>query len=220
MKSTILLLAFFAIAFSSCTTAYKTGQTPDDVYFSPASPQDDYVNTKKKDDRMYREDDYYNDRYLRMKVQNYNRWSELDDWYNYERYDYYYSKNYYRNYSWNPYTYWNYNFNPYCPNTIIINPKSTTYNKPRTFNLNTYNNYLLSNSISSNPKTSVNPKNTNPDIFNNPKNNNNSGLGNTLRNLFNGNNNNNSGSPGSGASGNNSSGSSGGSAPVRKFQSP
>ena len=48
MKSQILLLALTVAALSSCTTAYKTGQTPDDVYFSPARPQDEYVQIRKK----------------------------------------------------------------------------------------------------------------------------------------------------------------------------
>ena len=44
MNSKILLLALFVAALSSCTTAYKTGQTPDDVYYSPARPQgEEYV---------------------------------------------------------------------------------------------------------------------------------------------------------------------------------
>ena len=70
MNSKILLLALSVAALSSCTTAYKTGQTPDDVYYSPARPQDEYVRTEKQDDRRYLSDEYYYDRYLRMKVSN------------------------------------------------------------------------------------------------------------------------------------------------------
>ena len=62
MKSAILLLALSAIIFSSCTTAYKSGQTPDDVYYSPARPQDEYVKAQRNDNRY--SDDYYEDRYL------------------------------------------------------------------------------------------------------------------------------------------------------------
>jgi hypothetical protein len=82
MKYAILLLVLSVVVFSSCTTAYKTGQTPDDVYYSPARPQDEYVQTEKKDDQYRYSDDYYEDRYLRMKVSNRYRWSDLDDWYN------------------------------------------------------------------------------------------------------------------------------------------
>ena len=59
MKPSILLLALTAAAFSSCTTAYKTGQTPDDVYFSPTRPQEEYVRVEKQDDRYYRGSDDY-----------------------------------------------------------------------------------------------------------------------------------------------------------------
>jgi hypothetical protein len=50
MQRQILLLAITAAALSSCTTAYKTGQTPDDVYFSPTRPQDEYVRVEEKED--------------------------------------------------------------------------------------------------------------------------------------------------------------------------
>ena len=50
MKSSLPLLAI-ALVFGSCTTAYKSGQTPDDVYYSPTRPQDEYVRTERRDDR-------------------------------------------------------------------------------------------------------------------------------------------------------------------------
>lgn len=87
MKSSLLLLALVVAAMSSCTTAYKTGQTPDDVYYSPTRPQDEYVRIEKEDDRRYRyEEDFQEDRYLRMKIRNRNQWSDLNDWYAYERF--------------------------------------------------------------------------------------------------------------------------------------
>ena len=76
MKRQILLLAITAAALSSCTTAYKTGQTPDDVYYSPARPQDEYVRVEEKEEYRY-DDEYYDDRYLRMKVQTAHRWNTL-----------------------------------------------------------------------------------------------------------------------------------------------
>src|SRR5688572_584399 len=107
MKSTILLLALTAAVLSSCTTAYKTGQTPDDVYYSPARPEEEYVKVEKQEDRQYRYDDeYYDDRYLRMKVRDRSRWSDLDDWYYYGKRSSYYSYNWSN--SWNPYLHWNY----------------------------------------------------------------------------------------------------------------
>ncbi|HRF19173.1 MAG TPA: hypothetical protein PK977_13450, partial [Chitinophagaceae bacterium] len=76
MKLQILLLAVIVAALSSCTTAYKTGQTPDDVYFSKSRPINEYVRVEEENDQYYRYDDeYYDDRYLRMKVRNRNRWN-------------------------------------------------------------------------------------------------------------------------------------------------
>jgi uncharacterized membrane protein YgcG len=226
MKLSILLLAFSVILISSCTTAYKTGQTPDDVYFSPSPPQEEYVSTQKNDDRKYQGDDYYEDRYLRMRVQNRSRWSELDDWYNYDRYSIYSYHSYYWTNPWNPYTSWNYYYNPYCHNTVIVNPKNYTYSKPRIVNLNTFNSTMMTSRNTVNPKGSS-PTRTNTRVFNNSNNNNNNsnnGLGNTLRNIFNNSSNSSSGTKSSSSGSNSSSSSSssgssssGGSAPVRKF---
>jgi hypothetical protein len=239
MKSSILLLALATVAFSSCTTAYKTGQTPDDVYYSPARPvdHDEYVRVEDDNDREYRYDEYYyDDRYLRMKVQNRNRWNELDDWYYFDRYRYsYYNSSYWGN-PWSPNVYWNNYYNPYCQNYVVINPKNYTASRPRTFNLNTYNNNnnLLSNKGYTNSGSGVrtsagNPKiNTGTGSYNN---NNSSSRGGVLRDVFNGgsrssssssgSSNNNSSAPrtsnSSSSSSSSGSGSSGSSAPVRKF---
>lgn len=125
----LLLMLGFVIAIGSCTTAYKTGQTPDDVYSSPVPPEEEYVSTKKTDERRYRNydrDEYadyedYDDRYLRMKVRNRDRWSDLDDWYYYGgRYNfsyynnwYYWNDPFYWNSPWSPVSYWNMYYNPY-----------------------------------------------------------------------------------------------------------
>src|SRR5690606_29231172 len=87
MKSMLPLLAT-ALIFASCSTAYKSGQTPDDVYYSPERPADEYVRVDKKDDRRYRYDEgaYRDDRYLRMKIRD-RRYSGLyDDYYSYNPY--------------------------------------------------------------------------------------------------------------------------------------
>jgi uncharacterized membrane protein YgcG len=232
MKSPILLIAISALVFGGCSTAYKTGQTPDDVYFSPSPPQEEYVVTgNNKDDQKYRGADYDEDRYLRMRVRDRYRWSQLDDWYNYERYNVYYNFGYSYNWynPWNPYSSWNYLYNPYCHSCCYSytsgNPKSTAYSKPRTFNLNTFNTNTTTGQAGNkifNSKTSgaYRPTNVTTNKTSN-NNNNNSGLGNTLRNIFNNssgsNKSDNSSSSGSGSSSSGSSGSSGSSAPVRKF---
>ena len=89
MNKRILLLAAVAIGFSSCSTMYKSGQTPDDVYYSPAPQQrvaysnnddeyydnsggqDEYVNVQTDQDRSAYSSE---DNYLRMKVRNPSLW--------------------------------------------------------------------------------------------------------------------------------------------------
>ncbi len=109
MKSRILLVGLLAAMLTSCST-YKAGQTPDDVYYSPARE----AVAKKETKRQDRYEDYVSsedDRYLRMKIRNRDRWSTIDDYdyWNDSRYVPYYSYNYYRN-NWNS-PYWN-NWNP------------------------------------------------------------------------------------------------------------
>ncbi len=88
------------VAFSSCSTIYKTEQTPDDLYYSPTKelPKEDVA---KNEDRNARYDEYISssdDRYLRMKVANRYQWEGLDDYsyWNDSRYDFY-GYNYYNN---------------------------------------------------------------------------------------------------------------------------
>jgi len=82
---------------------YKSGQTPDDVYYSPGQAKEGYVQAKNnQDNNQPYNGEQASDDYLRMKVQDPARWSTLD-------YDMY--GNYYPPYSpMNPF----YNpFNPY-----------------------------------------------------------------------------------------------------------
>ena len=239
MKSSVLLLALAVAAFSSCTTAYKTGQTPDDVYYSPTRPQDEYVRIEKEDDRRYRyEEDFQEDRYLRMKIRNRNQWNDLNDWYAYERYGF--GHNYYYGSYYNPYNTWNYYYNPYCSHTVYINTISTANApRPRMANLNTYN-QTTTNTVY-NPKTQFNnpkyslPGNNNYNTGSNrstysaPRNsssNSGSNTGNLLRTIFSGGNSNSSSSgsssgskpsTSSSSSSSSSGSSSGSSAPVRRF---
>src|SRR5215218_4463703 len=220
MKSYLPFLSL-ALIFASCSTAYKSGQTPDDVYFSPARPQAEYARVQENDDRQYRGDEEYrDDRYLRMKVRN-RRWSTLDDGYSY---NYYPSNPYLYNSSWSAMNYWNVLYNPYCCcNTVIINnPKSQVYNKPRTMNLRVFDNLPVT--PSTNPKASGYSNNarsrTATSSGNDNYRNSNSSAGNFLRNVFGNSGSNSSGttdyksgssSSGSSSSGSSSSGSGGGS---------
>jgi len=187
MKRQILLLAITAAALSSCTTAYKTGQTPDDVYFSPTRPQDEYVRVEEKEEPRY-DDNYYDDRYLRMKIQDSRYTTLYDDYYSYNPYYYhYYNGSLMYNSPWSSYNYWNCYYNPYNSPVIIGVPKTPVYNKPRAFDLSVYN-PQPTNTIN-NPKGSVRNSYSVPNYNSGNNNNyNNSGrdAGSFLRDVFSG----------------------------------
>lgn len=231
MKSFLLLLTI-SLVFASCST-YKSGQTPDDVYFSPERPKAEYVRVEDEDeDKYYRGEsnrsgsDYYNyeeERYLRMKVRNRQRWSYLDnDFYSYNPYVYG-NYNYYYNSPWNSYSYWNHFYNPYASPVFFYNSKSPVVNRPRMINLRTFD---PQNNTSNNPRfynSKTGSANNNNRSYSAPS----RSTGSDLRNIFNSSNNNSSNTPSSNrlstnsssSSGSSSSGSSSGgsSAPARRF---
>ena len=208
MKLYLPLLALTALTISSCSTAYKTGQTPDDVYYSPASPQDEYVVVEKTDDRSYRGEDYYEDRYLRNRINNRYRYSALDDYYNnpyaYNSYGYYNSWNS----PWNSYYTWNSYYNPYYSGyggygggIIIKNPgryvppsRAVAFN-PASYGVSNNRSGVRSYHPGINPNNTTNstPRYNNS---NNGRSNNNNTLGSSIRRVFtnNGSSSNNNGS--------------------------
>lgn len=176
MKQRILLLIVLTAALGSCSV-YKNGQTPDDVYYSPAREYSGYINPE--DDARNNEATSPEDRYLRMKSINRSRWSAFDDdvaywnnpsWNNSWSFNsmgspYYYSP-YYNPWvgtGWNlgiGYS-WGWNsfggiWNPFCPSyygtpIVVVNPKTVNYKSyaPRGTNLNTYSR----SNVYTNPKT-------------------------------------------------------------------
>ncbi len=183
------------VAFSSCSTAYKTGQTPDDVYFCPGRSSDEYVVVDKEDDRSYRGSDYYEDRYLRNRIQNRYRWSALDDYYNnpfaYNSFGYYHYNSW--NSPWNSYWTWNNYYNPYGYGGGIIIKNPGNYRPPSravVFNPNSYSNGSSRN---------LNARGYSPQGYNNNnarynnnngRSSNNSSLGSSIRKVFSGSSNN------------------------------
>lgn len=139
MKIKLLSIVIAAVSLVSCSTAYKSGQTPDDVYYSPVKVIEE-KETRKNDETNK---DNYEDREIRMSTYDY-RWRDLNDYYGY-------------NYSYNPYQFgynYGYYYNPYyynrpvyIPGCVIVNPKNST---PRTTNLASYSNNTL---VVSNAKT-------------------------------------------------------------------
>ncbi|MBI2272901.1 MAG: hypothetical protein EPO58_07765 [Chitinophagaceae bacterium] len=107
MKHVLLLSAISLTLFTGCSTAFKAGQTPDDVYFSPGREvvQDEKVQQKQKAE--YQEYvSSMDDRYLRMKIAKRYRWSSIDN------FDYWYDSRYdFGNYNYQYYSglnpYWN-----------------------------------------------------------------------------------------------------------------
>jgi len=199
MKNAWLLSLIALISMSSCRTAFPEAQTPDDVYYSPEGMRYEEERTQTDEDR-----------YLRMKVRNRRDWSDLNEWYTYERWSY--GLNYAYGTPYHPYFYWNVSHNPYWQITTV--PR--TENRPRISNLNSYQ----PSGTVSNPRTNpVNPKltgyGTNPPRNNtyNPKE---QTVGSGLRDLF-GNGTRNTGTSNPAPTSNNQSATPSQSAPVRKF---
>lgn len=122
MNIKIILLAISATAFASCNTAYKSGQTPDDVYFSPARVIKEDTKKEEQKDQASTESIEY--REIRMQIRD-RRWRDLNNDYDcncscdYHPYKYGYSYGYY----YNPYYY---PYPVYVPGTKYVNPKNTT----------------------------------------------------------------------------------------------
>ena len=117
MNLKILLFALSAASICSCSTAYKTGQTPDDVYYSPARPIKERHNVEEKKDEVKTVQSGYRDRQIIMSIHD-PRWRSFDDDYDsyYDPYRYGYSCGYY----YNPYYY----PSPvYISGTVFTNPK-------------------------------------------------------------------------------------------------
>lgn len=187
-----------ALSLSSCRTAFPEAQTPDDVYYSPEGLRYEEARTQTDEDR-----------YLRMKVRNRHDWSELNDWYTYERWGY--GMNYAYGTPYHPYYNWNVYHNPYwMPNT-----RTRPENRPRLSNLNAFQ-----TGASGTPINPVNPKlsgyGTSYPKNNNGTNNGSSTPGGTLRDLF-GNGNRSSSAPNPTPSSSNPTSQPAPAAPVRKF---
>jgi hypothetical protein len=162
MGTKILQLIVVLVAFTSCSTLYKTGQTPDDVYYSPTRPAaEGYVKAIREDEIVYRPED----RIIRMGVSD-PRWRNFEDDYSYNRYNH--SRNYGNYYS--PY------YSPvygtgYSKQTMPVN------NRPRKENLGGYS--RITNYSSSTNKMGVSKP---VKSYNNT--NNGSAVGNVIRQIF------------------------------------
>jgi hypothetical protein len=73
----IVAISFFV---TSCTSLQQTTTVAtDDLYFTPSKPAEQVVAQAEQE--PYQDyQNYQDDRYLRLKVANRNRWSGIDDW--------------------------------------------------------------------------------------------------------------------------------------------
>jgi hypothetical protein len=172
MKNIYLPLVCIIVFLSSCSSAYKTAQTPDDVYYSPGS---------QKQVAASGSNEYYNanadDQYLMMKSQDPNRWSYFDD-YSYDNfYSPYYSPygmyspysfgyspfGFYSGFGFSPfmsfgfgggylsnYYLWNGMYNPYYGGVIVVTkyPTYNYYTQLHPFALTSYTGTAINNSNS------------------------------------------------------------------------
>ena len=169
MNTKLLLIAVAVVSLSSCSSVYKSGQTPDDVYYSPVRMYDEAdvkKETRREEPRNYYS--YSEQSQIRLGINN-PRWRYLDD-YSYTPYLYGYNYGYY----YNPY---------YCPipvynygSVVIANPKNTT---PRMTNLAAYNTVYNNTNFNVSSKY-LNPVNMPVRTYNNS-----SRLSNTLNKIFN-----------------------------------
>jgi len=169
MKPILIHLFGIIVVFSSCSSAYRIGQTPDDVYYSPAPVQEEYVtsdNQQDKDSYAYNNSGNIEDLAIRRGINDpaFRNNISLDLGYGYYPYDSYGSPFYnpYNSY-YNPYTYtgvtfYPYNnyynsfyspynnyyspyYNSYYPPLYYISKPGVTsnYSGPRQYNLGVYN---------------------------------------------------------------------------------
>lgn len=191
MKKNLVYLVLAIAVFASCSPTYKTSQTPDDVYYSPAKKMyvaDTYESAQPSSD----------DEYLRMKAKDYDKWSTIDD------YDYWYDSRYYYNNMYTPYSssvsvsmgigfgyypYYN-TYNPYWYNswsswyspcyTVVYYKNPAVYYKPvskyslSTYSNHTYNNYNMPLQTGSRASAYTNSNSTrnNDSYYNHSQNNN------------------------------------------------
>jgi hypothetical protein len=177
MNAKILLIAFSAAAFTSCSTAYKSGQTPDDVYYSPVKVAEERKDEERKKEEARPAQNTADYNRVRMSYRD-RRWRDLDN-----DYDYSYNNSPYRYCTCNC-TNYGYFYNPYyyskplySPSAIPSAPINST---PRTVNLNTYKNYATA--VHTDPKTGVTTSQTTTRQYNNS--NGGSKVGNILREVF------------------------------------
>ncbi len=114
MKTNSLLLVGLVAILGSCSTAYRSGQTPDDVYYSPAPAAETYVVTNNSSDRGSYSYGNAEERNIRHAIRDsrYRSTVTFDVGYGYNPFGY------------NPYAYNPYGYNTFGNNSFGYNPYS------------------------------------------------------------------------------------------------
>ncbi len=167
MKTNFLLLALSVAVFSSCSTIYKSGQTPDDVYYSPVKIVEEQPDNYRDQERYEPPADYG----IRMGVRD-RRWRNYSEDFDFRNSPYNYAtcNTYNYGYYYNPYYY---PWAIYTGKVIYAQPNNTAV---RMVNLNAYKGY---NSNIASVKTAGTNNSINPSSRYN--NNNRSTFGNAIR---------------------------------------
>ena len=138
MKTILLFTALSgSLAMVGCSSAYRTAQTPDDVYFSEGPPAREYAEQKKTPETPQEGYTSYwekqDDNMLRMKVSDRDKWNAVDD------IDYWqgYNNNYWVNYNSpfnSPWAYNPYAYNPHAFNNPWAFNNQWSFNNPWNWN--------------------------------------------------------------------------------------
>jgi hypothetical protein len=178
----IIIFLLMSLFFSSCQL-YKIGQTPDDIYFSAG---DVYQKKEKISDEYQNYISSSDDAYLRMRIKNRTRWSQIDNFsywndirFNFFPYTYNYwmmsslqnnwflwGNSFHNNwfYCWgNPFfsNNWYYHFgNPYFTNNWFLSPMNNQGNFMRLVKTRASNNQSFINLISFRNKSYNNSNNS------------------------------------------------------------
>ncbi len=162
MKTKILHFTLLAAVLSSCSTAYKSTQTPDDVYYSPVRAEKE--KEEKEPDEVKREPE--RDYQISMGIRDY-RWRDFRDDYSYDNSPYNYTcKKYNYGYYYNP------NYYPWVIYTGKPSYSKPVNTSPRMVNLNAYKGYNPNVAIS---KTTGTVNSNSSYRYNNSNNSENSG---------------------------------------------
>ncbi|MES2431562.1 MAG: hypothetical protein V4556_11530 [Bacteroidota bacterium] len=158
MTTKILLFAIIISGLAACSPSYRSGQTPDDVYFSPARTIEEDRRDERKEEVRYESAE---DRIIRRGINDprYRNWDYGYD-YGYTPYAYGYYYDYYYNPYYYPYPVYT---TPYKPS--VVRPINST---PRKVNLGSYtnNNYNIANTTTTPGRLNTKMNNAKP-VYNN-----------------------------------------------------